>query len=169
MHERASLVAKPLRWKEMTHIPSFFIFVCIVPHCLFQFVFPSFYLHLFSREFGELLEQFETREFYAILTWTLRIKVKPESPCSGETGAFWLRSSTNSQHEVQKGWAPTDFLGKQHVNFTGISSTLPISAPHTMYSKHPANAIQRPPDHPDLHWSPSFRETKRVFHLTGKW
>lgn len=136
MHECASQVAKPLRRKEMTHISSLLLFVCIVPYCLLQFVLPSFYLHLFSWKFGQLLQQFETREFYAILTWTLKIKVKPESLCSGETCAFCPHSSTNSQHQG-KGTARLGshtFFGKQHVNFTGISFALPISAPHTMYS-----------------------------------
>lgn len=140
MHERASLVAKPLRWKAMTHISSLLLFVCIVPYS--QFVFPSFYLHRFPWKFGKLLQQFETREFCVILTWTLKIKVKSESHCLGETGAFCPAQTHSTRAKAQQGWAPTHFLGKQHVYFTGISSALPISAPHTMCSKHTASAIQ---------------------------
>lgn len=112
-------------------------------HCPLLSVCLSFLLSSsLSLKFGKFLQQFETREFCVILTWTLKIKVKSESHCLGETGAFCPAQTHSTRAKAQQGWAPTHFLGKQHVYFTGISSALPISAPHTMCSKHTASAIQ---------------------------
>lgn len=126
MHKHASLVTKPLAWKSMSHIYPCLLFLCIAPLsvCL------SF---LFS--YSPLLEIWRTStaiwnscEFYTILTWELNIKVKPMSHCRRD----WCFLShlqhklTAREHERQQSWPHTHILGKQHLNFTVISSALPM-------------------------------------------
>lgn len=98
----------PAQWQnhldeEQWHTSIHFSFSCalslILSVCL-PFLLSS---PLFLEIWRTSIAAWNSCEFYTILTWELQIKVKSASHCLVETGAFSLRSSTNSQHEGKRG------------------------------------------------------------------
>lgn len=156
----------------MTHIYSFLLFQCIVPYALFLSL--SSFSFIFSSFPGNLENFYSSLKLMRVLH-NSHLGTKNQSQvCVTLLRRDWGFLSP-LQHKLaacgqerQQSWAHTHLLGKWHVNFTVISSALPISTPHGVYFKYTPNAIERLPEYPDFCCSPSLGQTGRVPHLAGK-
>lgn len=164
----------PAQWQnhldeEQWHTSIHFSFSCalslILSVCLLFLLSSPLFLEIWRTS----IAAWNSCEFYTILTWELQIKVKSASHCLVETGAFSTAAQTHSMkaREAAKLGSHT-LLGKWHINFTVISSALPISTPHAMYFKQHCYFNPETSRISDLCCLLSLGETGRALHLAGK-